>query len=100
MDNEQRCGTCGRQLIRQLKERSPSPFIVSQLPEPIYGDTINLYRERVEQFRNEFAVLMEWAAWMTGVKPEELSPLHLIAPMLKEMYAEKDGKDCPTWHAK
>lgn len=52
------------------------PFASAELPVP--GRDCMLFPEQVRRFRDDFRRLVEFAAEVCGVKPEELCPLHLL----------------------
>ena len=66
-----------------------SPFMNQQLPI-LPHPTVTLFIEQVKKFRQNYAMLAEFAARKCGVAMKELTPLHLFmnTPEFEQWFRE------------
>lgn len=62
-----------------------SPFLEANLPEPmdVFDMTVRLHTAQLVKFRNNYLLMIHFAALKCGVGTDELCPLHLLAPFMR-----------------
>jgi hypothetical protein len=92
--------TRAREAVRFLDEwqwatgREPgAPFAASQLPDPSPDwSTVTLPRATLVRFRNDYSLLLGFAARLAQIDERMLAPIHL----LRELLTPDDPDDSPT----
>ena len=78
-------GTMRRFLNEWQFSTGRTTFIGNLLdPSPFTANTIVIPRETLVKFRNDYLLLMKFAALFCGRSVEDLCPLDLLAPFLKQ----------------
>lgn len=74
------CEKCGRDLYRALVERYPKQqfYFEEKIPELPPLDKITIPIEKVKEFNANLSEIMEFAAWVCGVKPEKFCRLDMM----------------------
>jgi len=73
-----------------------NPFLANNLPETsTIMPIVSMPKEMLIRFRNDYRLLVEFAAYACGTTVEKLCPFDLLAPFLRDAMREQD-----TWEEK
>lgn len=97
MTIERKCETCEHRYeslllgIARWPDRKDS-FAVNQLPNMVNLPTVMLRREQLQRFRDQYAMLLEFAAVVCGVGKTELAPIHMMVFLAARARSTHDGE--------
>ncbi len=94
-DPNVQCVECGARFVKALKERDRDWFTSPKdIPADLPNPTISMPKEKLIQFRNDYATVAEFTARMLGTTVEKLCVADMMFKLNRVAQLEEQLADC------